>query len=133
MLLESKLITARDGWRARFKTGAEFLRAYKATIGNNKRIVNTPRLHARVNHGRWVADCPFCGGAEMVWLETPSLFFCFSCRNKAIGGGLLRVGIPKQYDAIEELLIVRHPANRNWQQGESLLALESENTRMEVA
>lgn len=32
---------------------------------------------ARLDAGRWLADCPFCGGAEMVARSAP--FFCLSC------------------------------------------------------
>jgi len=131
MLLESELITARDGWGARFRTGSEFLDTYQAIIGD-RRILDTPIVQARVNHGRWIADCPFCIGAEMVWFEEPSIFFCFSCRNKAVGEHLLRVEIPRNYEKIEDILMVRHPVNRNWD-GETLSALKSENTKAGVA
>lgn len=132
MLLESRLVTARDGWGARFRTGSEFLDTYQVIVGRDKRIVDSPIVLARVNHGRWIADCPFCTGSEMAWFEQPSLFICFSCRNKAVSGHLLRVVIPKNYLKIEDILMIRHPVNRNWE-GETLSALKSENTKVGIA
>lgn len=136
MLLESQLITARDCWGKEFKDFPAFWRGSRASISpkfpSELRIAESPVIRARVNHGRWITDCPFCSGSEAVWLEEPSLFFCFSCQNKAVGGHLVRVVIPRNYIRIEDILLVRHPINRNWA-GETLSTLKSENTRMGVA
>ena len=78
MLLGSKLITARDGWGAKFSDFFAFYRNSKLLIGVEWLITDAPVVNARVNHGRWIADCPFCTGSELIWLEEPSLFFCFS-------------------------------------------------------
>jgi len=131
MLLGSQLITARDGWGHRFVDFTAFRMRSRPLIGLEFLIDDTPIVYARVNHGRWIADCPFCTGSEMVWFEEPSAFFCFSCRNKAVDGHLLRVDIPKNYMKIEDILLIRHPVNRNWQ-GETLSALKSENTKVGV-
>lgn len=129
--MKSQLITARDGWGAKFPDFLAFYRNSKLLIGVEWLVEDAPVVGTRVNHGRWIADCPFCTGSEMVWFEELSLFFCFSCRNKAVGGHLLKVAIPKDYKKIEGILMIRHPVNRNWQ-GETLSALKAENTKMGV-
>lgn len=35
-------------------------------------------VQARLEGDRWLADCPFCAGAELVTAD--GIFFCFSCR-----------------------------------------------------
>ena len=132
MLLNSQLITARDGWGKRFRTFMDFYQYSSQLAGIPYLFEDNPVAIARVNHGRWIADCPFCSGSEMVWFDEESPFFCFSCRNKAVNGHLLRVTIPSNYLKIEKLLMIRHPVNRNWTT-ETLSALKSENTKAGVA
>ena len=74
---------------------------------------------ARVNHGRWIADCPICRGAEMV-KETQD-FLCGSC------GAFGRVKWPKDIAAIEAALAVRPMGNQNWTPDEKVSALIAEN------
>lgn len=45
---------------------------------------------ARVDHGRMVADCPFCRSAQMA-SETDSYFLCADCFNRPVGGRLIPV------------------------------------------
>jgi len=47
---------------------------------------------ARIDHGRWIADCE-CKGAEYVDPDEP-VFFCLSCLNAANGGKLRPVKFP---------------------------------------
>lgn len=133
--MKSNLITAKDGWGEKFIDFSSFWHGIRVlvsfTFPIEIRIANSPIVRAKINHGRWIADCPFCTGSELVWFEEPSLFFCFSCKNKAVGSYLLKVEIPKSYQKIENILMVRHPVNRNWQ-GETLSALKSENTKVGV-
>ena len=76
---------------------------------------------ARVNYGRWIADCPDCAGAELV--EPGKLFSCRSC-----GAEPRRVVFPDERGEIEELLLARPMAeNRNWEPGETLADLRREN------
>lgn len=82
---------------------------------------------AEVNHGRWVALCPACGGAEYVWWEDPR-FFCVGCRNAAIGGRWRPLAVPDDRARIEAVLSVRpDPMSRNWLPDEPPAALLAEN------
>jgi hypothetical protein len=87
-----------------------------------------PPAYAEVNHGRWIAKCPFgCGGAEMVDFDRPS-FFCCGCRNTPTFNRPVIVVVPENREAIEAVLLKRpeHP-NRNWRPGETLDDLIAEN------
>jgi hypothetical protein len=66
---------------------------------------------ARVNLGRWIADCP-CGGAEMVDPDVP-LFFCFSCGNLDNGGKYRPVNFPAWHKSIEAELLKRKAVKVN--------------------
>lgn len=48
---------------------------------------------ARIDHGRWIADCPDCNGAEYVDPDEP-VFFCFGCLNTQYQGQLRPVRFP---------------------------------------
>ena len=97
-----------------------------------KSVVLSPIAQAQVNHGRWIADCPFCNGAEMVDLDK-RLFFCGSCLNKGVGGQWLTVAVPIERAAIEAELIKRSgEEHRNWKPGESVAALRAENRQQGV-
>lgn len=63
-------------------------------------------VQARVDFGRWIADCPDCGGAEIVEPDEP-LFYCFSCGNKSINGDARRVIFPKNMIELEGILSIR--------------------------
>jgi hypothetical protein len=82
-------------------------------------------VEARVNHGRWIVDCPYCPGAEMARADG---FFCCDCRNTDAEGDTLTVQFPAEREEIERLLLVRPVmADRNWRPGESLENLVTEN------
>lgn len=86
-----------------------------------------PPLEAKVNHNRWIVECPDCGGAEYVFPEQP-LMLCASCWNAAVGGSWRRVVMPSERDAIENALVVRPtPQARNWEPGEKVAQLRAEN------
>ncbi len=91
---------------------------------------------ARVDWGRWLADCPnaLCAnGAEMVSVQTP-VFICASCGSPESGGKWYAVKFPCNKAAIERELLLR-PAvaligdvrvGRGWAPGQSLAALRAE-------
>lgn len=98
----------------------------------NAPTADAPAAAARVNAGRWIADCPDCNGAEFVWLANPRLW-CVGCRNAALGGAWRAVTVPSAEDraAIEAALAVRaNPAHRNWQEPETVENLLAENAAM---
>jgi len=81
-----------------------------------------------VNHGRWLARCPYCNGAELVRLDDPG-FWCMSCQSEAVGRHILPLVVPAVnfVKQIEALLSVRKIENQNWQPKESMEDLRQEN------
>lgn len=75
----------------------------KKTVVNE--ISNRAVVLARINAGRWIADCE-CNGAEYVHPEQ-NTFFCSSCGNLQDGGKLRLVEFPKDYKKIEVELLKR--------------------------
>lgn len=63
--------------------------------------------HARINHNRWVADCP-CGSAQVVTPDDPRMA-CTEC-----GFGWLRLVFPDDVPAVEASLADLLPHLRNW-------------------
>lgn len=85
-------------------------------------------LAARVNHGRWIVQCDNCHGAQLA-SRTDRRFFCTDCLNSAQKGRWRYVNWPSKADtaAIEEALAPRPIANRNWEPGETIDRLLTEN------
>lgn len=86
---------------------------------------------AEINGGRWIVNCPFCQGAELVW-DDKQLFMCESCWNKDNGYQFMKVILPnsKHRQAIEAILERRpDPRTRNWCKGETVKMLEEENKK----
>jgi ribosomal protein L37AE/L43A len=89
---------------------------------------------ARINHGRWLVDCPGCNSALVVDLSEP-VFMCVECANAANDGKWFQVTVPTNRAAIEIELLKRpmngrNPAeavNRNWEPGETVATLRQEN------
>ena len=92
-------------------------------------------IAARINHGRWLVDCPGCNSALVVDLGQP-VFMCVECGNAGNEGKWFQVAIPSNRKAIEAELLKRpmngrNPAeavNRNWTPGETVATLKQENT-----
>lgn len=92
-------------------------------------VSDTPPLKARVNHNRWIVDCPDCAGAEFVWLDKP-LMMCAECFNVAVERKWRRVVLPNNVAAIETVLKARPiPHTRNWVPGETVSDLKRENKK----
>lgn len=87
---------------------------------------------AEVNHGRWVARCPFCASAQVVSPAGPR-FLCAGaegCANGPARGAFVPVVFPPDdvRARIEAVLLVRPDrANRNWMPGETVADLIEEN------
>lgn len=86
-----------------------------------------PVALAFVNHGRWMARCPFrCGAADEVW---QGWYICRACLNAAVDGQRIPLVWPSPFDmaAIEAALAPRPVAFRNWDTTESIGYLLVEN------
>ena len=79
----------------------------------------------RVNHGRWVVDCP-CGGAQLA-CRTDRRMFCVDCLHTANGGQWVTVAWPDDVEQIEALLESRPVGLQNWDPGETVGVLHAEN------
>lgn len=94
-------------------------------------VLGGPVAVARVNHGRWIADCPTegCGGAEFVSLAGQP-FFCCECRNAATDNTPIPVVLPDEQtrDQVTVYLCARPDAEtRNWDPEETVKQLQREN------
>lgn len=113
-----------DG-RTRVETATDFLGWQAAHVQQRRiaRVVGVPiALAARVNHGRWIADCARCGMGMFthpVW----RIACCAEC------GAVYRgVAFPAEIDEITRLLLQRPRRDtQNWEPGESLVRLRLEN------
>lgn len=84
-------------------------------------------VDAFVNEGRWIVQCPWCGGAQLVSPETFSVL-CVECANNGIGGMSVPVRWPDEAPAIEAALVQRPaPRHMNWRPGETVDDLLAEN------
>lgn len=78
---------------------------------------------ARVNHGRWIGDCPVCHVGAQLLSRTDHRMCCAECFC-----GWFPVVWPADVDDIEALLERRlNPATRNWSPGETVTDLSAEN------
>jgi hypothetical protein len=88
-------------------------------------LTDTALAYARVEHGRWVAECPFCSKQTFAALPDPR-FFCTECLNVEAGGEFVRLVVPTRdtRDQIELLLaVVPVESCRNWLPGETIAEL----------
>jgi hypothetical protein len=106
------------GWQAAYIQTRGIARVWDAS--------NPPP--ARVNHGRWIADCRACGNGMFthpVW----RIACCGEC------GAVYRdLPFPERIVEITRLLLERpNRAHQNWEPGEGLFALRAENFLHRVA
>ncbi len=83
---------------------------------------------ARIEHGRWIVDCPYCKGAQFA-SKADRRFFCVDCGHEATSdeGRWLKVAWPRNPDEIEQELVRRpNVVNRNWKAGETVASLRNE-------
>ncbi len=106
--------------------GVEYMRHVAKDLLGFK-FINVPQgsVFAEVNHGRWVAGCLFCTGAQAAAPGVP--FFCFSCGMAKNDGYTANIIFPDNAEAIEQALLLRPMANRNWIRGETIDFLIAEN------
>lgn len=102
-----KIFTANDIAQERgFPT---YLR-WTLAIANERKWTMTKKtsdvlIHARVDFGRWVADCP-CGACAYVEPSEP-VYFCWGCQNVDVNGDYKTVIFPDNRAEIENELLLR--------------------------
>lgn len=90
---------------------------------------------ARVEDGRWIAECPFCASAQVVSPLDPR-YLCAGpdgCANANVRGAYASVIFPseKTRDQLEAVLLERPDRlTRNWMPRESVSDLVAENVAM---
>lgn len=90
-IITAKTIANRD----RCKSVLDWIRKSAARYEIQvKDVVCKQPVIARIDHGRWIADCE-CQGAEYVDPDEP-VFFCLSCLNAAHQGALRPVVFPSE-------------------------------------
>lgn len=85
-----------------------------------------PPIAVYLNHGRWVAECPDCNGAQLA-SYTDHRFLCNECANITVAGMWRATIWPPNRVEIETALTSRRPANQNWHPGETADDLKREN------
>lgn len=65
-------------------------------------------VYAQINHGRWVADCPECGSAQIVSPADPRMF-CVECLT-----GWFRITFPPDAVAAEHAVVDLPVREQNW-------------------
>ena len=68
--------------------------------------VSGEAVEARIDAGRWMADCPVCGGVEYVDPDE-KVFYCFQCGNHEVRGDGRPVVFPEAREQIEKLVMTR--------------------------
>lgn len=71
--------------------------------------INKASVFARVDFGRWLANCTCegCNGVNYVDPADP-VFFCFSCQNNDVNGDFKSVTFPKNREEVEAELLKRN-------------------------
>lgn len=88
-------------------------------------------LEAYCDLGRWVVECPDCGGAQLVAKSDPR-FMCVECGNASIGVKWRPVTFPAELKTIVGHLEAREIAKlQNWYPGETAADLKFENELLE--
>jgi hypothetical protein len=100
-------------------------------------IANGMRAQAKINHGRWVIECPLndpatggrCGGAQLAH-PVDHRFYCITCLNYDVGGRMVGVDWPAKPGELA-VEVLRRPlvSTRNWEPRESVSDLRGENAR----
>lgn len=96
-----------------FRDGEDMLTIVSRRLHHTKRAETEGEVVARVDWGRWLADCPLCGGAELVSRKA-GVFYCLSCGMADQDGKPMRVLFPDDAEEIEAELNTRLPKFQNW-------------------
>ena len=87
------------------------------------------KAYARVNHGRWIADCVWCGSG-MLTRPDWGVAFCATCGARY---HQKRVKFPRRWKRIANILRIRvKREHQNWDDRQTVEELEAENDLPEV-
>lgn len=103
--------------------GAEWIHQLLGVLSHAQLEVDTnpdpqTAISAYVNHGRWIAECPDCKGAQLA-CRNDRRFLCNECGNVAVGNLWRTVIWPDNVAGIESMLESRPRVNQNWEPGET--------------
>lgn len=101
----------------------------RTNLKSLERVDGKP-LEARIEHARFIVDCPNCGSAEFFFED--KLFMCSLCNNSNVEGKVYNVETPKDRKEIEVVLGKRPIKNRHWREPERVEDLEKENVLHEL-
>jgi len=115
----NKLITMKDlAKRDAFTSSRDWVKHWSMKLANRGRIgspwngsIKGSAVKARIDWGRWLADCPLCGGAEYIDPDDPFIF-CLSCGMVDNDGAALPVEMPAEISDIEALVLERPVADQ---------------------
>jgi hypothetical protein len=97
------------------------------------RMFDGLEVAAKVDAGRWIACCPFCGVHSWVSPTDPRLL-CSRCNNGAVGSDWVHVIFPPNRLELERVLAVREEQHQFWSPPMTAVELMGENvTRFELA
>lgn len=118
--MKEKITDAKDNaGRSGYKSHVEWIDKMSANMAKRNVIkhkfigkVSGDPIYARIDFGRWIADCE-CGGAEYVSPDEP-VFFCMSCGNEDTKGDARPVVFPEENERkmIEAELVKRKVRRR---------------------
>ena len=101
---------APDAWAAAppaLRCALWFEHRQQRRIHTGDAFVIGQQLYARINHGRWLADCT-CGSAQVVTPADPRMW-CVEC-----GTGWWQLTFPADVVAVEESLSALPIPEQNW-------------------
>lgn len=122
--------------RSPYSRAHQIIRKGVAPIFREHGKATQGRAYVRLNHGRWIIDCPFCpcagfaynsSGAQHDRWKCPPL--PYGCENAAAGKRWVEVIWPDE-DLMRRVMMLcalRPETARNWRPGEQVSMLEREN------
>jgi len=113
---ETKIVTAGDvATYAGVPSVENFIRTMAARRGLriDMEADKAHPVYAEIDHGRWLAVCDVCGGAEYVDPQEP-IFFCQACGNARFEGRVRHVVFPRARRRIERELLKKPVNERQW-------------------
>lgn len=101
---------------------------WQSPVPLNVRAATSPEppLKVYLDHGRWIAECPDCHGAQLACFDDPR-FMCNECGNVAVGNLWRAIEWPGNRPALEAVLEGRQEKNQNWLPGETVDDLKQES------